>query len=124
MAEKVLVVDQASSCESILSKLRQEDGFDAEAVETSADAAQRASEINPDLLVVSWKLGDDTFGIDIINQLRYEVGVDVPSILVSDEPLSELENSLKHTANTRLVHKPFDVQMLLKTYQEIRGYTG
>jgi two-component system, sensor histidine kinase len=62
-------------------------------------------ELYPDLIVADLRLADDRSGIDAVRQLRRELGVPIPAIIVSGDTGTSADREA-HAAGLMLLPKP------------------
>jgi len=66
----------------------------------------------PVALISDHRLGLNITGLDVLRQLRYEFGDDLPAFLLTGEAKPGLEEEAQ-AQNVRLLHKPLDPDMLM-----------
>lgn len=76
--------------------------------------AIRDNDIAPNLLICDYQLNSSLNGLDVIHEIRNQTGSDIPSILITGEKSSELEQ-LGRRANVPVLCKPLSPHELKQT---------
>jgi DNA-binding response OmpR family regulator len=112
----ILVVDDDGPILLLMRNLLREFGFEAVTAPTGAQAIDAARKKQPDLVLLDKNMPGMS-GVDVIRAFRDELGLDVPILILSGEPVDPKE--LSSLGASGAVLKPFDVTALI---EQIRGH--
>jgi CheY-like chemotaxis protein len=122
-SKRVLIVEDDTSSRTALAELLREEGFDAVAASSGAEALAACREAVPDIVLLDYRLPDTT-GLDLIGELRSQESLGCPFLLVSGSSDLEISDSGEprfrdHAAMALLagaagyIPKPVDLDALL-----------
>jgi CheY-like chemotaxis protein len=96
------------------------EGHTVHAAATLEEALETAKkEPQLDLLVTDYHLGDEVTGLQVIEGVRRQVGRTVPSILVTGDTSSSVEEQTAGLESCGTLNKPVDPDALLERIREL-----
>lgn len=114
---KIFLVEDDQSIREILEALLTSENYDVQSFSTVPAFAQRNRYVNPDLYILDVMLPDGS-GIDLCAQLKKDIkNKDVPIIIMSAH--AQLRHLSTLCQPDGFISKPFDIDNLLMTVQEI-----
>lgn len=119
MAKKIVVVeDEGAQLLSITAQLRAY-GFDVSPSSTAEDGLRKVIEGQPDLVLMDLMLPGMT-GIELCQRLKdLPATKDIPIIFVTASGMSGLQERCKALGASACVTKPYQIQHVLQTIQQI-----
>ena len=121
MDEKVLIVDNEPSVGMLLRIGLQEKGFQAETVESAAEALARAAAQRFDLLILDVALPAMS-GIELCRALRGQPSYEeTPILMISSRSDSLTLEAAQEAGASDYLFKPFTFQDLLRRVEDLLG---
>ena len=90
----------------------------------SAESPEQAIELlaakamEPDIMIIDYRLKHDQTGISAIETLRRHFDRDIPAIIVTGDTSKSILQAARKTG-CRLLHKPLDAKELVQTIAEV-----
>jgi len=113
----ILVVDDDAPILLLMRNLLREFGFQPVTAASGPEALKQVEAHNPSLILLDRNMPGMS-GDEVLQQLRSDVAVNTPVLILSGEPMDPAE--VKRMGATAAVLKPFDVPSLIQT---IRSHT-
>lgn len=106
---RILMVDDDELIISMLARGLSKEGYETCLLHTAVGAVERIIDWQPNVLLLDIDLGEETTGLDLLEQLRKE-GCDFPIVmLTSDDSAESAIRALKSGADDYL-NKPFNIE--------------
>lgn len=109
----VLIVDDDRATARAIEVLLDRAGYDASACYNGGEAMKRVRQERPSALLIDVHL-KDVSGLVLAQQVRQELGPEVPIIMVSGDTSMETLNSLPHVGATYFLSKPMNADTLVQ----------
>lgn len=130
MTKRILVVDDRNDLLHLMRRVLEDEQYQVSILQDGRDAFATVRSQLPDLLILDLKLGTIS-GQDVLKQLKSdEVTADVPvivytaAVLEADEVAKLIEGDQQHYHNVHLLRKPFELNALLDTVEELLENSG
>ena len=130
MTKRILVVDDRNDLLHLMRRVLEDEQYQVSILQDGRDAFATVRSQLPDLLILDLKLGTIS-GQDVLKQLKSdEVTADVPvivytaAVLEADEVAKLIEGDQQHYQNVHLLRKPFELNALLDTVEELLENSG
>ena len=119
---RILIIDDEESLVKILSKFLQQSGHEVFAAFTAADGLEKASQLNPDLILLDLHLPDG-LGVELLPQLNKSVPATSVVVITGEGSVDSAVAAIQMGAEDYL-EKPIDIEkmkIVLKKIEEKRG---
>lgn len=113
----VLIVEDDTATARAIEVLLDRAGYDARVCHKGGDALKQVRQDRPSALLIDVHL-KDVSGLVLAQQVRQELGPDVPIIMVSGDTSMETLNSLPHVGATYFLSKPMNADSLVRHVRE------
>jgi len=130
VTKRILVVDDRNDLLHLMRRVLEDEQYQVSILQDGRDAFATVRNQLPDLLILDLKLGTIS-GQDVLKQLKGdEVTADVPvivytaAVLEADEVAKLIEGDQQHYQNVHLLRKPFELNALLDTVEELLENSG
>lgn len=130
MTKRILVVDDRNDLLHLMRRVLEDEQYQVSILQDGRDAFATVRSQLPDLLILDLKLGTIS-GQDVLKQLKNdEVTAEVPvivytaAVLEADEVAKLIEGDQQHYQNVYLLRKPFELNTLLDTVEELLENSG
>ena len=130
MTKRILVVDDRNDLLHLMRRVLEDEQYQVSILQDGREAYARVRSQLPDLLILDLKLGTIS-GQDVLKQLKNdEVTAEVPIIVYTAAVLEadEVDRLIKSDAqcyqNVHLLRKPFELNTLLDTVEELLEKAG
>ena len=112
MTRRSLVVDDEPSIRNLLKQVLQEEGYRVEAAGSALEALDKLADESVDLAIVDLLLPGAN-GLELAEAIRM-LDPGTPVVLITAYGSMAFESIASHPAIAHYVHKPFDLDRLLK----------
>jgi CheY-like chemotaxis protein len=118
----ILVVNDSVEFLQLMEELLVDEGYEVSLSEYGATARETAKRLGPDLLILDVRL-PDMDGFEVLNMLRLDPETrDIPVLLCTAAVRDvQAQEPLLHERGIPVLFKPFDLDELLRTIEEILG---
>ena len=130
MTKRILVVDDRNDLLHLMRRVLEDEQYQVSILQDGRDAFATVRSQLPDLLILDLKLGTIS-GQDVLKQLKSdEVTAEVPvivytaAVLEADEVAKLIEGDQRHYQNVHMLRKPFELNTLLDTVEELLENSG
>jgi CheY-like chemotaxis protein len=130
VTKRILVVDDRNELLHLMRRVLEDEQYQVSILQEGRDAFTRVKNLLPDLLILDLKLGEMS-GQEILKQIKSDtVTSDIPvivytaAVLEAEEVARLIENSPRHYHNVYLLHKPFELDVLLDKVEELLDKSG
>jgi len=130
VTKRILVVDDRNDLLHLMRRVLEDEQYQVSILQDGRDAFATVRNQLPDLLILDLKLGTIS-GQDVLKQLKSdEVTAEVPvivytaAVLEADEVAKLIEGDQQHYQNVHLLRKPFELNTLLDTVEELLENSG
>jgi CheY-like chemotaxis protein len=128
--KRILVVDDRNELLHLMRRVLEDEEYQVSILQEGKDAVAKTRSLLPDLLILDLKLGDVS-GQDVLKQLKHDpVTADIPvivytaAVLEADEVSDLIANSPRRYTGVHLLRKPFELDTLLDTVEELLDKSG
>ena len=119
VTKTVLIADDDPNMVQILSHILSAEGLDVVTENNGKSALETALKIKPDLLVLDFIM-PIMDGLSVLKTLYgAEIGFSTPSILLTAQDSDQYREEVESLGNVRFVEKPFEIDLLIDTVQEL-----
>jgi DNA-binding response OmpR family regulator len=130
VTKRILVVDDRNDLLHLMRRVLEDEQYQVSILQDGRDAFATVRSQLPDLLILDLKLGTIS-GQDVLKQLKNDgVTAEVPvivytaAVLEADEVAKLIEGDQQHYQNVYLLRKPFELNTLLDTVEELLENSG
>jgi CheY-like chemotaxis protein len=128
--KRILVVDDRNELLHLMRRVLEDEEHQVSILQEGKDAVARTKNLLPDLLILDLKLGDVS-GQDVLKQLKHDpVTADIPvivytaAVLEADEVSDLIASSPQRYNGVYLLRKPFELDTLLDTVEDLLDKSG
>jgi len=115
---RILVIDDEKPLRVYIARRLVRDGHAVETVASGDEASALLDELNPDLVVVDWRLAQGENGIDVYEALHARAP-DLEGLLITGYPGREVREAVARARLNGPLEKPFDLETLAKRVIQI-----
>ncbi|HLI88367.1 MAG TPA: response regulator [Ktedonobacteraceae bacterium] len=130
MQKRILVVDDRNELLHLMRRVLEDEEYQVSILQEGKEAVAKTKSLLPDLLILDLKLGDVS-GQDVLKQLKHDpVTADIPvivytaAVLEADEVSDLIANSPQRYNGVYLLRKPFELETLLNTVEDLLDKAG
>jgi CheY-like chemotaxis protein len=128
--KRILVVDDRNELLHLMRRVLEDEEYQVSILQEGKEAVAKTKSLLPDLLILDLKLGDVS-GQDVLKQLKHDpVTADIPvivytaAVLEADEVSDLIANSPQRYNGVYLLRKPFELETLLNTVEDLLDKSG
>ncbi len=114
-----LVVEDNAAVREALVKTITQFGMKVYSTGDPVDALDKATQLNPDVVVLDWELDDRLTGIDVANQIAQHDGSSPKLIFITGNSVALLRKLTSHLSVTAYLQKPFRLKELKRSFEDI-----
>lgn len=130
VTKRILVVDDRNELLHLMRRVLEDEQYQVSILQEGRDAFSRTKSLLPDLLILDLKLGDIS-GQEILKQVKSDsVTSDIPvivytaAVLEAEEVAQLIDESPQRYHSVYLLHKPFELDVLLDKVEELLDKSG
>jgi CheY-like chemotaxis protein len=116
---KVLIVEDDDFARDASARYLDHLGHEVAAVATAAEAAARADDQPPDVVICDWRLAHGDDGADVARALQQRYST--PIIFITAHPLGRLRSQTRDLNVARYLRKPISLVSLASVLDEINA---
>jgi two-component system OmpR family response regulator len=113
---RICVIDDDASFRKLARTILNSEGFDCDAVEDLADAAEHVARTNPDLVMMDLRLGQEVDGVQVLAGLKAASSdtATIPILIcTASRDLVDRHRALLDELGCETLDKPFNIDDLL-----------
>ena len=114
---KVLIVEDDDFARDASARYLDHLGHEVSSAATAAEAAARADDTPPDVVICDWRLADGDDGADVARALQERYST--PIIFITAHPLGRLRSQTRDLNVARYLRKPISLVSLASVLDEI-----